>query len=378
MINNAMSAVSYDQVNDTKKVKSPVVNVNVHDMAEQAVDDYGIKKDFTMRNLRFPKKVSDIDDDYSYNRHYVRFWINVDEESRIVKRDKGGVLTEDKNNTDQNRFRSSEISQARFTGLAGTIGAMTAVGSSTANSIMSKLIANPVLRTAAVASGGLLTGAAVAQAFNVTKKIKRLKTSITLYSPAGIGTNSSFDWGETDNMLNEILKTDKGAELFEDTSVAQKMTRIVGTNGSKELLGSLTRTAANKKKDLMFNSVESRTFSFDYTFMPRNAEEAIEVADIIYAFRFYSHPELIQGYDQFLQLYPAEWDIEYIYCKDGSEDINPFLTKISSCVLTNIDIGYANHGSYQSLSLGEPVETRVSLRFREIESLHQDRIAKGY
>jgi hypothetical protein len=38
---------------------------------------------------------------------------------------------------------------------------------------------------------------------------------------------------------------------------------------------------------------------------------------------------------------------------------------------------YGGNGTFQSLVSGEPVETNLVLRFREIETLHQGRIADG-
>lgn len=340
--------------------------------------DMGVKRKVEVKNLQFPLETGD--DFESYQRHYIRFYINIDEESRLVQDDikNGTNLTTDKDNTNQNRFRTGQISEERFQNGAAIIAATAAMGSSSLQNIISGLSkkGNKKAATGAaiLATGAAaLTGAAVSKSFNVTKKLKRLAGSITLYAPGDIQTSYGISYDKTDNMLNELLKTGKGDEIEADKTLS-KMTRIVGTNASKDVLGSLTRTAQNKKRDLLFDSVDNRNFTFSYNFMPKNAREAIEISDIIHTFIYHAHPETIQGYDQFLLLYPAEFDIEYIYKRGGEEIQNNFIRKISSCVLTNIDIQYGNGGSYQSLANGAPVNTRLSLRFTEIENLTKERI----
>jgi hypothetical protein len=103
------------------------------------------------------------------------------------------------------------------------------------------------------------------------------------------------------------------------------------------------------------------------------------INQIIYLFKLYSHPEVMKGFGQFLSIYPAEFKIEYYFINDqGDHVINPYMNQISSCVCTGMNVSYASNGSYQSLMNGEPTIVNLSLRFMEIETLHQDRIRKGY
>lgn len=83
--------------------------------------------------------------------------------------------------------------------------------------------------------------------------------------------------------------------------------------------------------------------------------------------------------EQYLFIYPAEFDIEYgIRDENGNERDNIFLNKISSCVLTGLNVSYAaSGGSYQSLRNGEPIHTKMNLQFMEIETLHRGRIEAG-
>ena len=381
-----------DSINKTKQ--SPTLQELIDKNNENpALGD--LPKNLNVGNMSFPK-ITSKEDFNAYQRHFVRFFINIDEESKLEKINKrdGLGLSSDTDQSDQSRLRNGTVSEDRFKYGSAALGAMAVAGSSKAIGMISKIAGKGtstlgkmgagVAATTAVLGSGAAAGYLVSEAFNVTKKLKRMAGSITLYAPGDISTSYGISYNQTDNMLNELLKTDKGSEIIggddavdKATGAASKMTRIVASIGSPDVLGSMTRTARNKKRDLLFDSVDNRNFSFSYNFMPRNASEALEVADIIHAFIYHSHPDVLAGFDQFLVVYPAEFDIEYVYVRDGEETENPFIRKISSCVITGIDIQYGNGGSYQSLAAGEPIATRLNLRFKEIENLTKDRISAG-
>lgn len=336
---------------------------------------------FTIRSIQYPDN-TDSSGTGSQQRHFVRFTINLDEESRLVKRNKSEVTDSDRSG--QNRFRTNNPNDARYTGAAVAIG--TATAASGASAALSKFKGfGKKLAVGGAGVAGALAGVAVAKQFDVMKKLKKLAATITLYAPGNLESNHTFEYSTTSNQLADFLTTERGADLMMDTeigksaltNVPEKLIRIVGTNAS-DMLQSLTRTASNPKKDVLFQEVQPRIFRFDYTFMPKNAIEAYNIANIIYMFKYFAHPEMLEGYDQFLYIYPAEFDIEYIFSAGGNENENIWLNRVSSCVLTNISINYAPNGNFHSLANGEPVMTTMSLTFREIETLHRDRIAAGF
>lgn len=336
---------------------------------------------FTIRSIQYPDN-ADSSGTGSQQRHFVRFTINIDEESRLISKNKAQATDSDR--AGQNRFRTNNPSDDRYQAAAGAIGA--ASGASAAAAALKKFkgFGKKLAVGAATVAGGI-AGVAVAKEFNVTKKLKKLASTITLYAPGNLESSSSFEYGITENQLTDFLTTDRGNELLKDTKTGEssalnlpgKMARIIGTNSS-DMLGSLTRTASNPKKDILFKEVQPRIFRFDYVFMPKSAVEAYDIANIIYMFKYFAHPEMLEGYDQFLYIYPAEFDIEYIYNAGGNENKNMWLNRVSSCVLVNISINYAPNGNFHSLANGEPVMTTMSLTFREIETLHRDRIAAGF
>lgn len=351
------------------------------------------------------------------NNHFVKFYINVDQESRIVRENKVKI-TGDVDNTDQNRANRGLGSKARFeAGVGAAVGIAAAVtvskvvtayknpksglGNLTGFLGKSGKLGGAIAGIGLLGTGVLATAAGAgvasfaANTFDVTKKLKRLAASISLYMPSNIQATSKMNYSETDAVLVDLMQTDRGSEMFDNlmgnntkdgAGLSSSVTRVLGTIASPNVLGLITRTAKNPKKDFLFREVDHRTFAFDYQFTPKSSDEAQDVADIIYMFKFFSHPEIIQNLENFLYLYPAEFDIEYGIQDKTTEGANgtiksgtnSYLNKISSCVLETISVNYAPHGSFQSLRNGEPIQTNMSLVFREIEQLTQGRIEQGY
>jgi hypothetical protein len=129
----------------------------------------------------------------------------------------------------------------------------------------------------------------------------------------------------------------------------------------------------NPMIELIYSSPQLREFRFDFQFYPRSEQEAKEVQNIIERLRFHQAPEVAQGgTNGFFLVPPSEFDISFYY----NGRINPNIPKISTCVLTNIDVDYAPGGfsAYevpgQNATVGGtgmPVSIRLGLQFKETE-----------
>lgn len=360
------------------------------------------------------------------NNHYINFKINVTEESRLIR--EGRIATEGYvDNTEQSRANRNQSSTEALTdgiNAIATVGAVSVGAGATAAGLQALFRAKSA--GAAIATAGAVgAGAAgyaaasatgigntVIDTLKLTQRLKRLTASISLYTPANIRANYNFNYDTPDDLIVHLAQMDNydaikkginamGSALTNvvtgDTdrmdsigdigsmvgAAGKTVGRILGATNST--ISMLSRTVTNKRRDIMFQYVGNRTFNFEYVFAPRSQAEAKEVDDIIFMFKYFAHPEMLKGYGNFLYLYPAEFDIEYGIVEDTNvkpEDRtftqNKFVNKISSCVLEAVDVNYAPESSFQTLENGEPLVTTLSLQFREIESLHRDRIAKGY
>jgi len=152
---------------------------------------------------------------------------------------------------------------------------------------------------------------------------------------------------------------------------------LAGTEGSADLANMAFGQATNPYMEVMFDSMALRTFTYNFTFAPRNADERDDVQDIIKLFRFHMAPELKGAQHRFLTL-PSTFDIHYMYqhSKDYAAE-NNFYSKIATCVLEGVSVDYTPNG-VKSFQDGSPTQITMSLSFKETELLNKQMINAGY
>ena len=152
---------------------------------------------------------------------------------------------------------------------------------------------------------------------------------------------------------------------------------LAGAEGAAAVVNRAFGQADNPYMEVLFSNMNVRTFTYNFTFAPRNEEETADVQAIIQLFRFHMAPELQGAQSRFLTL-PSEFDIHYMYiAKDGTNSENDYYNKISTCVCTNVTTNYTPNG-VRSFSDGAPTQITMSLTFKETTTLTKDRINEGY
>ena len=135
--------------------------------------------------------------------------------------------------------------------------------------------------------------------------------------------------------------------------------------------------ATNPYMEVIFEKVGMRTFSYNFTFSPRNKEETADVQKIIKMFRFHMLPELQGANERFLTL-PSTFDIHYMYqMKAEVANENQFYSKIATCVLNGVDVDYTPDG-VKSFASGAPTQIKMGLNFMETEMLTKEHVDQGY
>ena len=135
--------------------------------------------------------------------------------------------------------------------------------------------------------------------------------------------------------------------------------------------------ATNPYMEVIFEKVGMRTFSYNFTFSPRNEDETQDVQRIIKMFRFHMLPEMQGANERFLTL-PSTFDIHYMY--QMSTDVakeNNFYSKIATCVLNGVDVDYTPDG-VKSFASGAPTQIKMGLNFMETEMLTKEHVDQGY
>jgi hypothetical protein len=135
--------------------------------------------------------------------------------------------------------------------------------------------------------------------------------------------------------------------------------------------------ATNPFMEVIFEKVGMRTFSYNFTFSPRNAGETEDVQKIIKMFRFHMLPELQGANERFLTL-PSTFDIHYMYQMEAEvARENQFYSKIATCVLSGVDVDYTPDG-VKSFASGAPTQIKMGLNFMETEMLTKQHVDKGF
>ena len=138
------------------------------------------------------------------------------------------------------------------------------------------------------------------------------------------------------------------------------------------LLQLSTKTRTNPFREVLFESVDYRSFNFRYKFFPKSQQETEKIRAIINQFKKHMHPEISSG--KLFYIYPSEFDIQYFF-KDKEND---YLHKFARCALTDMQVDYGGE-QFTTFEDGSPVEIGLVLTFRELEQMTKEGIEKyGY
>ena len=317
----------------------------------------------------------------AYGANYVMFYINVNQDSKIAREtaDSGfvaGVVRDARGElvglAERNNLSRGELFGANAVAIVGGAVIANAFGIGGAGATAAGLA------TVGQAALGASSGTS-------TRAQKRLKTAIAMHVPNQMQIRYGMQWSEEETLLlsgilgvgNEIGEALSGQSnsnlMGEAGGLAAAAALKSGPNAAAN--SALTGLAVNPKKEQTFKGINYREFSMEYQFFPRSREEADNVREIIYQFKYHMHPEF-KDTSSFLYVYPSEFDIAYF--SGGSP--NQSLHKHTSCVLTDMAVNYTPNGNFATFddATGMPVQINLVLSFRELALLTKEKIEKGY
>lgn len=233
---------------------------------------------------------------------------------------------------------------------------------------------------------------------------KRLLESIALYMPAQVSLNQKSNYGEIEigSAVAAALNAKKGAASEEgffstiggalsglgasigESAVANARKALdQGATGAKAAFELRSGMVLNNRLETVFEGVEKREFSFQFRFLPRSENEAKTVDRIVNIFRFYMAPSFAGDDPSSSRTFivPATFNIQYHF--SGGE--NMFLNKIGECVLQNMDVTFGGERpQFFRPTTGvngegaPPVETNITLNFKELELMTREKIREGF
>tara|TARA_B100001250_G_C19800252_1_gene790718 strand:+ start:10 stop:1005 length:996 start_codon:yes stop_codon:yes gene_type:complete len=227
----------------------------------------------------------------------------------------------------------------------------------------------------------------------------RLDTAITMYMPAQVSVKYNAKYQNTEMGVAtsmvvdaavvlgsgaevDMAKLEKDAkgvgEALEKTAVGMVGDLGPGLKGLKEAAEMRTGVIQSDRMELAFQGIDKRSFSYEFKMMPRSQAEADEIKKIINAFKFNMLPEFADGNRSGRSMtVPNTFDIQYMY--QNAE--NNYLHKISTCFLESMDVKYggSRYKTFDGNADGAPpVETSITLEFKEIELITRERAEEGF
>ena len=130
-----------------------------------------------------------------------------------------------------------------------------------------------------------------------------------------------------------------------------------------------------------------RTFSYTFVMVPKSADEALQISNIVRFFKLRMHPEVgksgIDAIKSFTLGYPDEFAIKYYVNKKAIEGGDPNtpkpLFRIHNCFLESFGVDYTTSSLVSFIGDDvQPLTTTMSLAFKETQLITKQDIRDGY
>ena len=228
----------------------------------------------------------------------------------------------------------------------------------------------------------------------------KVTSAIALYMPPGVKVSYKNDYeAEATELSGDLAKAIGGVKNAENTqqgidavlkgvtaglgqygkNVIGEAISMVGAGDPVKLTSKAFGLAVNPQQEQFYISPQFRQFSYTFDFWPRSQAELEAANNIIFLFKYHSHPdlELSKSGGRMFHV-PSEFEIHYLHM--GKE--NEYMNKISKCVCTSVDVDYGPEGEFKTFKADSrgaaPVHYKMAVSFTELELMTKDKIYKGY
>jgi len=222
----------------------------------------------------------------------------------------------------------------------------------------------------------------------LAKGTEETNDSIFLYVPGGIQYDDNMRYEEVGfagiKNLSNVSANAGTVALGVLKKLAGTVDKAAGALGQESLnteqaISAELGVVMNPRKEQIFQGIDMRSFVYNFTFIPRNQDEAKTVADIIKVFRFHAYPELSANSAFFN--FPSEFEIKHrVFDKTagGAVKDNPIVPKLNRCFLEKISTNYTPDDVYYAFKNGMPPKITLSLSFKEAEYITRQHVNEGF
>ena len=247
-----------------------------------------------------------------------------------------------------------------------------------------------------------VVGQTLKEGLSISPQTTNPRAVISLYMPDTLnaGYHSSYDepsleeaFGSTIQGLRSLSKTagqlaqgetiksvvsSDPAAINLQAKAAGALTGLAGGNAqtTQALVLQAQGYAINPQVQMLYRGIALRSFQLSFIFTPKSADETEQVDKIISMFKYYSSPALQAGAqtqtDSMFLIPPALFNVNFMI-NNGE---NRYLPKYGDCVLDSLEVNYAPNG-WSSFESGAPVQTTLSLGFRETQIIDKTKLQNG-
>ena len=213
-----------------------------------------------------------------------------------------------------------------------------------------------------------LTDGTVIQNLNLAFKnrTKKSNKSISLYMPDTLNFTYTASYGQTDLLTAFSSVPLVGGAVSAVTQAINNPLARLALKG--------TGYALNPNQQVLFDGIDFRNYQLAFTFTPYSKQEAQTVAAIIKMFKTYSTPRLVEGAGGGMFFVPpSTFTPTFKFNGQRNKNVN----QVTESVITNIIVDYAPQG-FSAHTDGAPVQTTLTIDFRELELITSQKVEQGY
>ena len=206
--------------------------------------------------------------------------------------------------------------------------------------------------------------------------------SLNIFQLAGLSLaargieNLPVAFSEAKTLLTDVIAGESGLPEGTRNAVAAAIAgKAIDPQGQSirpnQAISRATGQILNSNLELLFDSVNLRTFPFNITFSPRNPTESMRVKHIIRAFKSSMAAKKgtkDPGQGGIFLSSPDVFQLRYLH----NGDDHPFLNSFKHCALTGMTVNYTNAGTFASYEDGTPVNIQMGLTFKELNPIYQE------
>ena len=351
----------------------------------------------------FPLDVTNADQGLGNHGHYILFFINHQKNSKIKfgKKQASSRGFHDVLKAKSEHGIANEV-RTFVDNVAGGGTFQTTTNKLGVNNLVEGLGDSQSFTSSIAGSDEFKRGSVISESGNTAivdrKPTTRLDTAIALYMPPSVSVTyaATYNDQEIGGLAATAARAFGGDQSAKDVLASQQTTddavdaltkmmlgtagAIPGAQGARELYEMEKGYIMTNRMELAFKGLPKRGFQYTFKMIPKSEQEAEEVRNIVTAFKMNMLPEGMESGDGFtgknLKI-PNTFDIKYMYV--GRE--NEYLNKISTCVLESMNVTYGGD-RFKTFDGNEdgapPMETTITLNFKEMELITKQRAEEGF